>query len=107
MPTRNGSTRAGRKLRLLILARDGWRCMVPVDEHGYPTEDGSGTPHGIALTTHDPTLPTHAHDDHIDGDWTNNDPANHRASCLRCNERRSAATTNRMRKRPLNASREW
>lgn len=31
---RNGSTSSWRRLRLLVLDRDGWRCQLPVDAAG-------------------------------------------------------------------------
>lgn len=94
--TAAGSTNAWRKLRQLVLERDGYRCQVLLDDDGMPT-DGGGRPCGEQLTIHDPTLPTHATVDHIRdrADGGDDDPANLRAASRRCNGRRAAQRTNR------------
>lgn len=66
-----GSTRAWRRIRLYVLDRDGWRCRVPVDEHGRITP--AGRPCGLPAVTADHIIPrTRGGSD---------DPSNLRAAC--------------------------
>lgn len=50
-----GSTRAWRRLRLLVLERDSWRCQVPVDDRGRI--DPAGSPCLLPAVTADHVVP--------------------------------------------------
>ncbi len=67
-----GSTRRWRRIRLVVLARDSYRCRVPTER---------GTPCGRPATHVDHVTPRHlGGDDELD---------NLRAACARCNLERS------------------
>lgn len=69
-----GSTRAWRRVRLLVLERDGWRCQLPAD-------DGHGL--CLAFAGHVDHIVARAH-------GGSDDPANLRAACARHNLARGA-----------------
>lgn len=75
----NGSTRAWRKTRALVLARDGYRCRLKLD--------------GCT------TLATHAH--HIDGKAAGDDPTRLIAACEPCNRRVGNPLKNNPPTRPV------
>lgn len=79
--TRAGSTRRWRRLRLLVLDRDGWRCQLPVDGGGESDVALCGA--------------WASHVDHITPRALGgtDDPANLRAACRACNLRRGARIT--------------
>lgn len=98
---RPGSTRQWRKLRALVLERDGLRCRRPDCRLGT----------GHQLTTHDPRLETHAtlgHATHawIDTGQTSTNPDDYRAECSSSNYADGARITN-ARRAGLNTSRQW
>lgn len=64
-----GSTRAWRRVRLLVLERDGWRCQLPAD-------DGAGL--CLAWASHVDHITARAH-------GGTDEPANLRAACARHN----------------------
>lgn len=66
---RAGSTRAWRRMRLLVLERDRWRCQLPAD-------DGSGL--CLAYADHVDHITARAH-------GGTDEPANLRASCAHHN----------------------
>lgn len=72
--TPRGSTRAWRRVRLLVLERDGWRCQLPAD-------------HGDGLC-----LAWASHVDHVTprAAGGTDEPANLRAACARHNLARGA-----------------
>jgi hypothetical protein len=91
-PARPGSTSAWRRLRLYVLARDGYACQ--------------GCPEPHPLTTHDKTLGTHATLGHRRGReyaltrTTSLDPDDYQAECARLNYSHGAAFGNALRADP-------
>lgn len=75
-----GSTRRWRRLRVLVLERDGWRCQVPVNAAGRI--DPAGHPCGLPAETVDHILPRA-----LGGD---DSEANLRAACQPHNRRKGA-----------------
>jgi hypothetical protein len=77
---RVGSTTAWRRLRLMVLDRDSWRCQVPVDAAGQldATADRR-LAHGLGDDDQPTGQPLPPHPD---------DPANLRAACARHNLQR-------------------
>lgn len=74
---RNGSTSRWRRVRAFVLARDGFRCQLPVDAAG----NYDRTADTVADTAPIPADP--------------NDPTNLRAACTRHNSQRGDGTGNR------------
>jgi len=79
-----GSSRAWRRIRLAVLDRDGWACQV---EQPHPDLRGGTLQPGHALTSHDPTAPTHATVGHLDKRDAGgvDDPRRLRAECAAWN----------------------
>lgn len=85
-------------------------CRVPVDPITLrPSDAPNARPHLLPLTTHDRSLRSHAHCDHIVErvHGGTDDPRNLRAACQGCNLQRAATYTNSSRVAPLNTSRSW
>lgn len=87
-----GSTRRWRKLRLMVLERDGWRCQLPADGVG------DALCHAWA-----------AHVDHITprAAGGTDDLANLRAACATHNLRRGSGLPRSTAARPRPALRRW
>jgi hypothetical protein len=87
-----GSTRAWRRLRSYVLARDGWRCRMPDDD---------GAPCGRQLRPKDPDPKHRATVQHLDPIGEGNpklpDPDRLVAACAHHNSQEAARTVNASR----------
>lgn len=99
---KRGSTRAWRKLRLAVLARDGWRCQLP---------DRDGLTCGRQLRPMHPDPNHRATVEHLDplADGHPLLAPMHRlvAACATHNSQGGAAITNAARRTPTERSWSW
>lgn len=94
--TPRGSTRRWRRIRLLVLDRDGWRCRLPVKGG---TDANGGAECGAYATHVDHVLPR--------AQGGSDEPGNLRAACSSCNLRAGSGRQGAVDRRPRRAGWSW